>query len=128
MWKPIQSGEVALSTIKDAATIFVILAVVNYVVALIKYPPAAQIQFIDSLVTIVLAMMLLKWRSRTAAIILLVQSIGGFMLMSYLWLTVEPNEFSYNPGPRLLLAMILSYASIRAVQATFLMHGRFARD
>jgi hypothetical protein len=127
MLKSIQSRKVALSVIKDAATVFFIVAIVNWLVVIIRFPPLAGIQFIDSLVTVVLAAMVLRLKSRASAVILLIQSVGGFIVLSYLWLTVEPGDFNYGYGPKIILALILSYASVRAVQATYLLQGRFSK-
>ncbi|MCW8963503.1 MAG: hypothetical protein OQL16_06865 [Gammaproteobacteria bacterium] len=125
MYRPIKSREVALSTIKDTSTVFFILAVVLLLVVYIKFPPGLELQFIESLIYAVLAAMVLELKSRAAAVLLFIQSGGGFIFLTYSWLTIPNNEFSYTYGPRIILALILTYTAIRAVQATYLLHGKF---
>ena len=108
--------------------VFFILALANVVVVSIKFPPGLQIQFVDTLVTMVLAAMAWRLRSRTAAILLFIQSSGAVIILSYLWITFTPVDFNPRYGPKLILALILTYAAVRMVQATFLLHGRYAND
>ena len=128
MYKPIRSAKAAVSTINDAALIFIVLAVINFLLVSVRYPPGIQVQFAESLIYVVLATMAWRLHSRTAAILLFIQSAGAFIILSYLWITVSPNDFNPGYGPRLILALILTYAAVRMVQGTFLLHGRYAED
>jgi len=125
MYRPIKSREGALITIKDTSAIFFILAIVNILVVYIKFPPGLELQFIESLIYAVLAAMVLERKSRAAAVLLFIQSGGGLILLTYSWLTITDDEFSFAYGPRIILALILTYTAIRAVQATYLLHGKF---
>lgn len=127
MYRSIKSKEVALTTVKDTSAVFFILAIVNLLVVYIKFPHGLELQFIESLIYAVLAAMVLELKSRTTAVLLFIQSGGGFILLTYSWLTITNNEFSYTYGPRVILALVLTYTAIRAVQATYLLHGKFTQ-
>jgi len=121
--KKIKTRDDALTTIKDIAIVFFILAIMQLIVVAIQFPPILDVQIFESAIHISVAIILWYWQSRVAAIILLILSGGGLIMMMYHWFAGGPVNL-VNPA-MLVLALIITAAAVRAVQATFLLHDRF---
>jgi hypothetical protein len=67
----------------------------------------------------VLATVLLRWKSRIAALLLLL--LSGVVLTVTLLNKFGVVQFG---GTNIVLAAIIAYSSVRAVEATFKIHGR----
>ena len=123
MFKKIKSKYGALTAIKDSCIIFVAVSFFNIIFAFINSSPMIGIRITDSLINLTLAYILFFWNSKTIAVVLLLQSAGGFIFLSYRWLFDE-NQY-YDPRPVIILSLILTWAAIRAVQATYLLHSKY---
>jgi hypothetical protein len=111
----IESREDALKAIKDASAGFFALAGIQTIAALFLGPGILA----DAALWAVLAAMLRAWNSRVVAILLMMFSlaVSVITLLNVLGMTDQG-------GGNVFLVLLVMTASIRALQATFLLHGR----
>lgn len=114
----IESKEDALKVIKDTTTAFIAIAILQ---AILSFFVGRSI-LIDGIINAGGAFFLRRFNSRTAAVVLLVVatvSVG----------TTIANLLGagLGTGTNILLAIIVFWAGVRAVEATFKFHGRFAK-
>jgi hypothetical protein len=110
------SKEEALSLVKNASIGFWAIAGIQGLIGVFYMPSVIA----DAVVMAVLAAILFRWRSRVAAVLLL--------LMSTLILAVtilNKVGMTDQGGRNIVLAVIFFWAAVRAVEATFKLHGRF---
>ncbi|MBI2042478.1 MAG: hypothetical protein HYT21_01910 [Candidatus Nealsonbacteria bacterium] len=106
----IQTRDEAIKVIKDASNGFYFLAALQIVLGYFIMRPEA---IIDGAIFAICAFLLRKFNSRVVAIILLLLSIGGLIVTGM-------NNFGGGAGGQnLILAVIMIWVSIRAIQATF---------
>ena len=106
----IETKEEALKVIKDASNGFYFLAALQVVLGYFIMGTEA---IIDGVLFAVCAFLLRKFNSRVVAVILLLLSIGGLVVTAI-------NKFGGGTGGQnLILAVIMIWTSIRAIQATF---------
>lgn len=106
----IDTREHALRVVRNSSIwIFVVAAIQT----LFGYAFAPALLF-DAVLLVLLGILVLRWHSRAAAVLLLILAMSGAVL------TVR------NGGQTLVLEIIMLIASARAVEATFVLHGRFA--
>jgi uncharacterized membrane protein HdeD (DUF308 family) len=113
----IESKEDALKVIKDTTTAFIAIAILQ---AILSFFVGHSI-LIDGIINAGGAFFLRRFNSRTAAVVLLVVatvSVG----------TTIANLLGagLGTGTNILLAIVVFWAGVRAVEATFKFHGRFA--
>jgi len=116
MFSKIESREDALKVVKDTSIAFYwiagITAVLTFLVGLGT--------LIDAVLFAVLAFLLRWFTSRVAAVVLVVLAGGGLIMTGF-------NRFGGGEGGNnIIVALILFWASIRAVEATFKLHGEFS--
>lgn len=117
MFAKIESREDALKTIKDCAYGFFTVAAIQ---AGIGYFIAPSL-IVDAVLYIVLAGIMLKWKSRVAAIFLLI--IAGFAV----YITILNRlGMAAEGGNNIILSAIIFWAGIRSVEATFKVKGKYA--
>jgi hypothetical protein len=75
---------------------------------------------IDAGILALLGLILMKWHSRTAAVLLLLVSLGQATVTVLNRLGVTAMG-----GKNIVLAIIMVIVAVRAVEATFKLHGRF---
>jgi hypothetical protein len=65
----------------------------------------------------------MKWKARTAAVLLLLLAglAAVVTVMNKLGIMAEG-------GTNIILALIVLWAAVRAVEATFKLHGKFAKE
>lgn len=82
----------------------------------------APSMLIDAALYAGLGLILMKWKARRAAVLLLV--LSGFAA-----LVTAMNKLGLmsEGGTNIILALIVFWAAIWAVEATFKLHGKFAR-
>jgi len=114
---PLASRDEALEGVKEYSVAFYVIAGIQ---GLIGYFAAPAMIF-DAVILAALATVLRLWNSRVAAVLLLILStlILGSTIMSRLG--VEGAG-----GSNIFLALMLFWAAIKSVEATFKLHGRFA--
>lgn len=113
MFSKIETREEALDVIKDSSNGFFVVAGIQIVIGIILMPSI----ILDGVVFAVLGLMLRQLNSRIVAVLLLLVSIGSFVMTSM-------NKFGVTSegGGNIFLAGLMVYVSIRAIQATFKYH------
>ena len=110
----------ALNVIKETSLVFIIVGIYQAVV----YFFVGQIGvLIDAALYIFLGFTLREWKSRAAAVILLIQAIiaAGIIIMRHLGYTDEG-------GVSTILVVAVLFIAVRAVEATFKFHGIYSKD
>lgn len=113
----IESRDDALKVVKDTSTAFIAIAVLQ---AIISCFGGSSI-LIDAIINSGGAFFLRRFSSRTAAVVLLVVAVLSFGITIANLLGAE-----LGTGTNILMAIVVLWAGIRAVEATFKLHGRFA--
>ena len=80
----------------------------------------APSMIIDSILWAILAAILLKWKSRVAAVFLLL--LGGATVVTTI---LNKVGVIAGGGSNVILAVIIFWIAIRSVEATFKLHGRY---
>ena len=109
----IETREEALKVIKDSSNGFYFLAVLQIVIGYFLLGASA---IVDSVILAILAFLLRKFNSMVVAILLLLLSLAGIVVTGI-------NRFGGGTGGRnIILAVIMIWVSVRAVQATLKLH------
>ncbi len=116
MFSRIESREDALKMIKDTAIGFFFIAAIEAVIGCFFVPSL----FFDAFLYAILATVLLKWKSRISAILLLLVSMGALAMTLLNMLGVTEVG-----GVNIVLALLIFWAAIRSVEATFKLQGKF---
>jgi hypothetical protein len=116
MFAPIATGDDALKMIREASLAFFFVAALSALLGVVLAPALLT----DAVIIALLAGILMKWRSRIAAVLLLLVSGGGLVVtvLNRLGLMAEG-------GKNIFLAVIMVIMAVRAVEATFKLHGRY---
>ena len=113
----IETREAALKTLRDAAYVCFFLAALMLIFVFVFHQTSAVV---DAVIYLVLGALLHFLRSRVAAVVFALVSLGS------LGVTVANMAGASLPGGRnIILAVIVVFASVRAVEASFKLHGRF---
>lgn len=118
MLSKIESRGDALKTIKDCAMGFFVVAVIQ---AGLGYFAAPSL-IIDAALYAVLAGIMLKWNSRAAAVLLFIIACFG------VYMTFLNRIGAAEGGNNIILAVIIFWAAIRSVEATFKLKGEYAQE
>lgn len=116
MFKAITSREEALKTIRDASIGFFVLAVIQGAIGIFMMPS----MLLDAAILAVLAGLLYWLKSRIAACLLMV--MASTMAVTTVLTLLGMAEFG---GRNIVLAAIVFWTAIKAIEATFKLHGRF---
>ncbi len=109
----IETREEALKVIKDASNGFYFFAGLQIVLGYFIMGASA---IVDGVIFAVLAFLLRKFNSMVIAIFLLLLSVAGIVITGI-------NRFGGGTGGRnIILAVIMVWVSVRAIQATFKLH------
>ncbi|MCD4802604.1 MAG: hypothetical protein K8R16_06645 [Anaerolineales bacterium] len=119
MFAKIESRDDALKVIKDASIGFFFIAVLQAGLGFFIAPSL----MIDAVLYAILAGVLLKWKSRIAAVLLLLLA-GGALVMTFLN-TIGATAMG---GSNIILGLVILWAAVRAVEATSRLHGEFAEE
>lgn len=119
MFAKIENRDDALKTIRDTSIAFLVVAGIQGAIVIFLAPSG----LLDAALYVILGLILMKWKSRTAAVLLLLLSglSAVVTVMNKLGLMSEG-------GSNILLALIVFWAAVRAVEATFKLHGKFAKE
>lgn len=127
-FKAIRTKEEALKTIKDTSSAFFVVAALQGAIGAwlaIQYPDAG-FDLGETMVDVAiyaLCAVWLRWgRSRAAAVILLVAATVALAM------TIGAQLKIVQGGKNVWLALIVFWAAVKAVEATFKLRGRFQRD
>ena len=117
LFSSIKTRDDALQMINDAAVGFFLVAGVQAGVLLFTQQTVSMMALIYAL----LAVVLLKWKSRVVAILLFVAAATSLIviILNLLGVLTEGDT-------NLVLTLLLLWVAIRAVEATFKLHDRFA--
>jgi hypothetical protein len=112
----IESREDALKVIKDTSSAFMVIAVIQ---AILSYFVGTSI-LVDAIINMGGAFFLRRFNSRVAAVVLLILALItiGVTIANMLGAKL-------GAGGNILVAIIVLWAAIRAVEATFKLHNRF---
>ena len=119
LFSKIESRDYALKITKDSAGGFFAVAAIQGGIGVFIAPS----MLIDAAILAILAAILRAWKSRIAAILLLLLSLAIVVTTVLTMLGIAKAG-----GSNILLALIVLWTAIRAVQATFVLHGRFAES
>ena len=119
MFAKIKTRDDALQTIKDTSIGFFFIAAFQAGIGFFIAPSL----MIDAVLYAILAGVLLKWKSRIAAVLLLLLGVGA-LVMTFLNLV----GVTAQGGNNVILGLIICWAAIRAVEATYKLQGKFAEE
>jgi hypothetical protein len=114
----IENRDDALKTVKDTSIISLVVAGIQVAIVVFldpSFPNPAPFYAIFGLI-------LMIWKSRTAAVLLLWFSLGAVLA------TIGRLDLMLERGANIILVLIVLWAAVRAVEATFKLHGKFAVD
>ena len=117
LFSKLETREDAVKSTRDCAYGFLVVAAIQALLGALIAPSL----LVDAAIMAVLALILLKWHSRTTAVLLLLMSLLalGVTVSNRLGVTAQG-------GNNIFLAVLMVLVSIRAIQATFTLHGRLA--
>ena len=113
----IETREDALKVVRDTSSGFFVLAAIQGLLGYVFAPVA----LIDVAVLLVLGVILRKWHSRVAAVLLLLFPIPSAALT-----VLNGLGLMEQGGISMTMVAIMLLVAVRAVEATFMLHGRFA--
>ena len=115
----IENREDALKMVKDTTTGFFVIA---GIIAAISFVLGFSL-LIDAALYTAGAFLIRKYNSRAAAVMLLIlASVSAGITLANM------TGANLGGGNNLFLAIIIFWAAIRAVEATYKLHGRFSAD
>jgi hypothetical protein len=119
MFAKIENRDDALKTIKETSIAFLVVAGIQGVLGFFIAPSV----LVDAALYAILGLILMKWKARTAAVLLLLLAglAAVVTFMNKLGIMAEG-------GTNIILALIVLWAAVRAVEATFKLHGKFAKE
>ena len=118
MFSSLQTREDAMKMTRDAAYGFFFVAGLQALLGFFFMPSA----LVDAVVLAVLALFLLTAQSRTAAVLLLLVSLGQAVIT-----VLNRLGMTQMGGKNIILAVIMVVVAVRAVEATFKLQGRFTQ-
>jgi hypothetical protein len=112
----IESREDALKVVKDTSSAFIVISVIQ---AILSYFVGSSI-LVDAIINCGGAFFLRRFNSRAAAVVLLIVALItlGVTIANMLGAKL-------GAGGNILVAIIVLWAGVRAVEATFKLHNRF---
>ena len=119
MFAKIENRDDALKTIKDTSIASLVVAGIQGAIGVFLAPGV----LLDAALYAILGLILMKWKARTAAVLLL-------LLSGLAALVTVMNKLGVmsGGGTNIILALMVLWAAVRAVEATFKLHGKFARE
>ena len=117
LFSSMETREDALKMVRDAAWGFLFVAALHGLLGILVAPSV----LIDAAALAVLGIILMKWNSRVAAVLLLLISTGQATVT-----VLNQMGVTSMGGKNIYLAIIMMIVAVRAVEATFKLRGRFA--
>ena len=119
LFSKIESRTEALKIVKDISITFMVWGVIEGVIGFFLIPDMLY----DAALYIVLGLILLLTKSRIAAVLLMI--LSGFSVFVTF---TNMLGFTASGGGNVVVAMFIFFGAIKAVDATFKLHGRFAHQ
>lgn len=116
LFSKIENEDDALKTIKDSSNAFLVIAGLTILFGVILAPLA----IVDGLLYIILALLLRHYKSRVVAVLLMIVTLGA-VVITFLNL-VSKNHTSETGGNNIFLVLIMLWAAVRSIDATFKYH------
>jgi hypothetical protein len=116
LFAKIESRDDALKTVREASTGFFGLAALQGLIGFFLFPALIT----DAVMLSVLAFGLRLWRSRVAAVLLLLMTGFGAVVT-----VLNRIGVTRQGGNNIFLAFIMLVVAVRAVEATFKLHGMY---
>ncbi|GJM42599.1 MAG: hypothetical protein DHS20C20_28810 [Ardenticatenaceae bacterium] len=118
IFSKIENRVEALKVIKESSIAFIVIGIIQGAVGFFLFPT----MLVDAALNIVLGLILMFAKSRIAAVLLLLLA-GASVVTTFL------NRLGViaNGGTNIFLAIIIFWTAIKAVEATFKLHGKFAQ-
>jgi hypothetical protein len=118
MFAKIENRDDALKTVKDTSIVSLVVAGIQVAIVVFLDPSFVN----PAPFYAIFGLILMIWKSRTAAVLLLwFSGLGVSVAIMRLGVMLER-------GANIILALIVLWAAVRAVEATFKLHGKFAVD
>jgi hypothetical protein len=120
----IENRDDALKTVKDTSIVSLVVAGIQVAIVVFldpSFPNPAPFYAIFGLI-------LMIWKSRTAAVLLLWFSLVLWFSLLAVSGTIMRLGVMLERGANIILVLIVLWAAVRAVEATFKLHGKFAVD
>ena len=115
----INSRKAALEVIQQSMIVFGGLGIYQLILSF-KYFPSIRL---EAIFLIALALLLALWKSRLAAIVILLLTGMAFITGVLEALRLTPQGFVF-----VFIALVLLWLAIKVVEATFKLHGRLANE
>jgi hypothetical protein len=119
MFGKIESREDALKIVKDTSMVFFAIAALQVALGFFIAPSI----ILDAVLFAILAGILLKWRSRVSAVLLLLLGSSALVMTVLNFAGVTDAG-----GTNIILAIVIVWAANRAIEATFKLHGVYATE
>jgi hypothetical protein len=119
LFSKIESRDDALKTVRGASTAFFVLAAIQAAVGFFLFPSVIT----DAVILSVLGLALRLWCSRVAAVLLLL--VTGVQACVTVLNRVGVTN---SGGNNIFLAIIMLIVAVRAVEATFKLHGEYREE
>ena len=119
LFSKIKSAEDALKIIKDTSMGFFIVAGLQ---AALSFVLGFSVLF-DAVIYVIGGFFLRRFNSRVAAVGLLVLAVAGASVT-----VANRAGANWGGGNNIILSLVVLWAAIRAVVATFKLHGRFSEN
>ncbi len=117
LFSRIETHEDAAKMVRETAVAFLVLAGIQALIGFFLAPST----LVDAVVLAILALILWKGRSRVAALLLLVVSLGEAAVT-----VLNRVGVTSQGGTNVILAVIMVIAAVRAVEATFKLRGKLS--
>jgi hypothetical protein len=114
LFAKIESRDDALNTVREASNGFFGLAALQAAIGFFLFPAMIT----DAVILVILALGLRLWRSRIAAVLLLLMTGFGAVMT-----VLNKIGVTHQGGTNIFLAFIMLVVAVRAVEATFKLYG-----
>ena len=120
LFSKITDKDIALNIIKETSLVFIIVGIYQCIV---YYFIGINVVLVNAAICIIFGFVLRKWKSRIAAIILLIQAcIAAVITILHFLGYTSKGEVS------IIIVIAILFIAIRAVEATFKLHGRYSNE
>lgn len=120
LFSKITDRDIALKITKETSLVFIIIGIYQ---CFVFYFVGINVVLVDAAIYIIFGFVLREWKSRVAAVILLIQaSISAVITILHFLGYSSEGEVS------IIIVIAILFIAVRAVEATFKLHGRFSNE